>query len=105
MDEPYEAKILSVGPLTPGVARKGRIVSTEDDECIHLLPPGSCSICKHGIVRKFTPLIDFTAEFDGYCTKCDEPIKKGDDCTLMTNGEVDKVWHYACAHPDPWVAG
>lgn len=74
--------------------------SDTDDECIHLLASGTCTLCKPP--KPWRTVHFYTARFDTRCPLCADPIMPGDHATLQTNGDLDRTVHRT--HVDYWEA-
>lgn len=70
------------------------------EECIHLLAPNTCSLCRPP--RPWKIVYNFTAKYDSTCALCHQDISPRQKAAIETNGTDDRVIHQSCPDPDPW---
>lgn len=64
------------------------------DECMHGLPAGTCSSCKHPLTAPAAPTVEhtFIARRDGHCPGCNLPISEGDHIAKMSDETYRHRW-------------
>ncbi len=65
-----------------------------DDDCIHGLPPQSCTICLHPYRGPEPVTVEhiFPAGFDGHCPGCNLPISVGQMLCKLSTGFYVHQW-------------